>query len=50
MGIQDLISERIFKYIDKNNKGKLNKNEFCLGIYQLFYGNFNETEKYINQI
>ena len=33
MGIQDLISERIFKYIDKNNKGKLNKNEFC----KLFY-------------
>jgi hypothetical protein len=45
MGIQDLISERIFKYIDKNNKGKLNKNEFCLGIYQLFYGNFNELTK-----
>ena len=45
MGIQDLISERIFKYIDKNNKGKLNKNEFCLGIYQLFYGNFAELSK-----
>ena len=45
MGIQDLISERIFKYIDKNNKGKLGKNEFILGIYQLFYGNFNELAK-----
>ena len=45
MGIEDLISERIFKYIDKNNKGKLTKNEFCLGIYQLFYGNFNELSK-----
>ena len=45
MGIQDLISERIFKYIDKNTKGKLSKNEFILGIYQLFYGNFNELAK-----
>ena len=45
MGIQDLISERIFKYIDKNTKGKLTKNEFILGIYQLFYGNFNELAK-----
>ena len=45
MGIQDLISERIFKYIDKNSKGKLSKNEFVLGIYQLFYGNFNELAK-----
>ena len=45
MNIQDLISERIFKYIDKNNKGKLTRNEFCLGIYQLFYGNFTELSK-----
>ena len=45
MGIQDLISERVFKYIDKNNKDKLNRNEFCLGIYQLFYGNFAELSK-----
>ena len=45
MGIQDLISERIFKYIDKNNKGKLSKNEFCLGLYQLYYGNFIELSK-----
>jgi tRNA A-37 threonylcarbamoyl transferase component Bud32 len=45
MGIQDLISQRIFKYIDKNNKSKLTKNEFILGIYQLFYGNFNELAK-----
>ena len=45
MGIQDIISERIFKYIDKNNKGKLTRNEFCLGIYQLFYGNFSELSK-----
>ena len=45
LGIQDLISERIFKYIDKNNKGKLTKNEFCLGIYQIFYGNLSELSK-----
>jgi hypothetical protein len=45
MGIQDLISERIFKYLDKNSRGKLSKNEFILGIYQLFYGNFNELAK-----
>ena len=45
MGIQNLISERLFKYIDKNNKGKLTRNEFCLGVYQLFYGNFSELCK-----
>ena len=45
LGIQDLISERIFKYIDKNNKGRLSKNEFCLGIYQIFYGNLSELSK-----
>ena len=45
MGIQDIISERIFKYIDKNNKGHLTKNEFCLGVYQLFYANFTELSK-----
>jgi tRNA A-37 threonylcarbamoyl transferase component Bud32 len=45
MGIQDLISERLFNYMDKGHKGKLTKHEFCLGIYQLFYGNFNELAK-----
>ena len=44
MGIQDLISERIFKYIDKNSKGKLSKNEFVLGIYQLFYGKIYKSD------
>ena len=45
MGIQDLISERIFNYIDKNHKNKLTKSEFCLGIYQLFYANLIELSK-----
>ena len=45
LGIQNLISERIFKYIDKSKKGTLSKNDFSNGLYQLFYGNTNELTK-----
>jgi len=45
MDIQNLISERIFKYIDKSKKGKLTKTDFCNGIYQIFYGNVSELSK-----
>ena len=37
MGLQNLISERIFKYIDKSKKGKLSKNDFCNGLFQIFF-------------
>ena len=46
MGIQDLISERIFKYIDKSKKGKITKNDFCNGMYQIFFGNISELSKF----
>ena len=45
MGIQDLISERIFKYLDKSRKGQLTKNDFCTGIYQIFFGKISDLLK-----
>ena len=45
MGFQNLISERIFKYIDKSKKGKLSKNDFCNGLFQIFFGNIGELAK-----
>jgi hypothetical protein len=45
MDIQNLIAERIFKYIDKSKKGKLTKTDFCNGLYQIFYGNISELSK-----
>ena len=45
LGIQNLISERIFKYIDKSKKGKISKNDFCTGMYQIFFGNIAELTK-----
>ena len=47
MDIQNLIAERIFKYIDKSKKGKLTKTDFCNGMYQIFYGNVSELSKLI---
>jgi tRNA A-37 threonylcarbamoyl transferase component Bud32 len=46
LGIQNLISERIFKYIDKSKKGLLTKNDFCVGLYQIFFGNLSELIKF----
>lgn len=45
MDIQNLIAERIFKFIDKSKKGKLTKTDFCNGMYQIFYGNVSELSK-----
>ena len=45
LGIQNLISERIFKYIDKSKKGKLSMNDFCSGMHQIFFGNISELSK-----
>ncbi len=45
MGIQNLISERIFKYLDKSKKGQLTKNDFCFGIHQIFFGSISELIK-----
>ena len=45
LGIQNLISDRIFKYIDKSKKGKITKNDFCNGLYLLFFGNVVELSK-----
>ena len=45
MDIQNLIAERLFKYIDKSKKGKLTKTDFCNGMYQIFYGNVSELSK-----
>ena len=45
MDIQNLIAERIFKYIDKSKKGRLTKTDFCNGMYQIFYGNVSELSK-----
>ena len=45
LGIQNLISERIFKYIDKSKKGKLSKTDFCNGLFQIFFGNISELSK-----
>ncbi len=45
MDIQNLIAERIFKFIDKSKKGHLTKTDFCNGMYQIFYGNVSELSK-----
>ena len=45
MGIQNLISERIYKYIDKSKKGKMSKNDFCEGLHQIFFGNIIDLTK-----
>ena len=45
LGIQNLISERIFKYIDKSKKGKISKYDFCNGLYLLYFGNVSELSK-----
>ena len=38
MNIQEFIGERIFKYLNKSNTNKLNKEDFCRGLNELYYG------------
>ena len=40
--IQEFISERIFKYLDKTKKGKITRNEFINGLNTIFFGNVEE--------
>ena len=43
MEIQEFIGQRIYKFLNKNKKNdKLNKNDFCEGLNNLYYGNINE--------
>ena len=43
MEIQEFIGQRIYKFLNKNKKSdKLNKNDFCEGLNNLYYGNINE--------
>ena len=46
LGIQNLISERIFNYIDESKKGKLSKNDFCNGLLKIFFGKIGELSKF----
>ena len=44
--IQEFISERIFKYLDKSKKGKLTRNEFINGLNTIFFGSLDELYKF----
>ena len=38
MDIQEFIGERIYKYLNKSKNNKLNKNDFCVEMNNLYYG------------
>ena len=50
--IQEFIGERIFKYLNKSNTNtnanvkKLNKNDFCKGLKELYYGDYKNLIKF----
>ena len=46
MDIQEFIGERIFKYLNKSNTNKLNKNDFCKGLNELYYGDAEKLIKF----
>ena len=46
MDIQEFIGERIFKYLKKSKTIKLNKNDFCEGLNELFYGDIRNLIKF----
>ena len=47
LGIQEFIGEKIFNFLKKDKKSeKINKNEFCNGLNNLYYGNINDLIKF----
>ena len=46
MDIQEFIGERIFKYLNKSRSIKLNKNDFCTGLNELYYGDIRNLIKF----
>ena len=44
--VQELIGERIFKYFNKSKTNKLNKNDFCKGLNDLYYGDVKNLIKF----
>ena len=46
LGIQEFIGEIIYNFLKKDKKSeKINKNEFCNGLNNLYYGNINDLIK-----
>ena len=46
MDIQEFIGQRIFKYLNKSKTNKLNKNDFCSGLNNLYYGEVENLIKF----
>ena len=46
MEIQEFIGQRIFKYLNKSKTNKLNKNDFCSGLNNLYYGEVENLIKF----
>ena len=44
--IQEFIGERVFKYLNKSKTNKINKNEFCKGLNDLYYGDVKNLIKF----
>ena len=44
--VQELIGERIFKYFNKSKTNKLDKNDFCKGFNDLYYGDVKNLIKF----
>ena len=44
--VQEFIGERIFKYFNKSKTNKINKNEFCKGLNDLYYGDVKNLIKF----
>ena len=44
--VQELKGERIFKYFNKSKTNKLNKNDFCKGLNDLYYGDVKNLIKF----
>ena len=43
LGIQEFIGEKIYNFLKKEKKSeKINQNEFCDGLNNLYYGNIND--------
>ena len=46
MDIQEFIGERIYKYLNKSKNYKLNKNDFCTELNNLYYGDIKNLIKF----
>ena len=44
--VQEFIGERIFKYFNKSKTNKINKNDFCKGLNDLYYGDVKNLVKF----